>query len=205
MKQSASEEPRGRLALQHPASGDDIPEDCGIISIHLSEMVQLFDPMDPSPFREKDLDPKAEEYIIESIRELPSGKLCALLVYIDQPPGLPDEGNAAGQAIRLHFSRRSQILQRKFRILIRRGLISLAIGLAFLAAVLVLAENVGGLLGESHMAALLSEGLLIVGWVAMWRPLEIFLYDWWPIAGERRMHDRLSRIRVRIVYTARTL
>jgi hypothetical protein len=33
----------------------------------------------------------------------------------------------------------------------------------------------------------------------MWRPLEIFLYDWWPIVGERRLHERLSRIEVRIV------
>jgi hypothetical protein len=46
----------------------------------------------------------------------------------------------------------------------------------------------------------LDERLLIVGWVAMWRPLEIFLCDWWPIAGERRLHDRLSRISVRVVY-----
>jgi hypothetical protein len=26
----------------------------------------------------------------------------------------------------------------------------------------------------------------------MWRPLEIFLYDWWPIATERKLYDRLS-------------
>jgi hypothetical protein len=45
---------------------------------------------------------------------------------------------------------------------------------------------------------LFEQGLLIVGWVAMWRPLEIFLYDWWPILGERRIHDDLSRIQVRI-------
>ena len=34
----------------------------------------------------------------------------------------------------------------------------------------------------------------------MWKPLEVFLYDWWPILGERRIHDRLSRIKVRIIY-----
>jgi hypothetical protein len=36
----------------------------------------------------------------------------------------------------------------------------------------------------------------------MWKPLEIFLYDWWPILGERGIRDRLSRIKVRIVYAA---
>ena len=159
--------------------------------------------MDPSPFRERDLEPKAEVYIIESVRELSSGKACALLFHIDAPPGSPDEGVSAGQAIRLHFSRRSQLLKRQLRNLVRRGLISLGIGLSFLAIVLILSENVGSLMGDSGVSALLSEGLLIVGWVAMWRPLEIFLYDWWPIVGERRIHDRLSRIRVRVVYMGR--
>ena len=29
----------------------------------------------------------------------------------------------------------------------------------------------------------------------MWRPLEIFLYDWWPIRAEGRLFDRLAAIR----------
>ena len=35
----------------------------------------------------------------------------------------------------------------------------------------------------------------------MWRPLEIFLYDWWPIRAEARLFDRLSVMPVRIAYT----
>jgi len=46
----------------------------------------------------------------------------------------------------------------------------------------------------------LRESLLIGGWVAMWRPLEVFLYDWWPIRLEARLYDRLSAMPVRIVY-----
>jgi hypothetical protein len=40
----------------------------------------------------------------------------------------------------------------------------------------------------------------------MWRPLEVFLYDWWPIRAERELLRRLSTIPVRIEYgaTART-
>jgi hypothetical protein len=46
----------------------------------------------------------------------------------------------------------------------------------------------------------IREGFLIGGWVAMWRPLEVFLYDWWPIRAEARLFDRLSRMPVRIDY-----
>ena len=63
----------------------------------------------------------------------------------------------------------------------------------------VIVRLVGQLLGESAVALLSREGLIIVGWVAMWRPLEIFLYDWWPILGDKRIRERLSRIAVRVI------
>ena len=46
---------------------------------------------------------------------------------------------------------------------------------------------------------LMSEGLLIGGWVAMWRPLQIFLYEWWPIARKRRIYQALARSSVQVV------
>ena len=48
---------------------------------------------------------------------------------------------------------------------------------------------------------MLRESLLSGGWVAMWRPVEIFLYDWWPIRAEARLFDRLAAMPVRIEYT----
>jgi hypothetical protein len=32
----------------------------------------------------------------------------------------------------------------------------------------------------------------------MWRPMEIFLYEWWPLLRSRRMYENLSRMRVEI-------
>jgi hypothetical protein len=179
--------------------GAPIPADCGVIEVSLRKLSQLFDSMDPSPFHEKDLDRDAEEYIVDSAKEPPGRAPCALVLYVDQPAGLPEEERAVEDAIRVHFARRSRLARQKLRRLIRRGLISLGIGLAFLAAVHLIAQTVGRMLGQTSLAMLSREGLVIVGWVAMWRPLEIFLYDWWPIVGERRIHDRLSRMSVRIV------
>ena len=56
-----------------------------------------------------------------------------------------------------------------------------------------------GMLRETRFAGVARESLLIGGWVAMWRPLEVFLYDWWPIRAEARLFDRLSAMTVRIV------
>jgi hypothetical protein len=45
---------------------------------------------------------------------------------------------------------------------------------------------------------MLAEGMLIVGWVAMWGPLDVFLYGWWPIARRRRLFSRLMRLDVEL-------
>lgn len=161
-------------------------------------MGQLFDALDPATHQEKDLSPKIDEYIVESAAELSGGAPFALTVHLDQP-GSGDEERLVGEAVRAHFTRRARSLGRKLRRLLRRGLVSLGIGLAFLIAVFLAGQFAVRMMGESGLWILFRESLLIVGWVAMWRPLEIFLYDWWPIAGERRLHDRLSRITVRVV------
>ena len=53
---------------------------------------------------------------------------------------------------------------------------------------------------SNHVTGILKESLLIGGWVAMWKPMEIFLYDWWPIRADAALADRLTMMPVRISY-----
>ena len=187
-------------ATDYHSCDDAISPDDRIVEIHVRELNQLFNSLDPSPFRERDLDADAEQYIIDSVKELPSRKPSVLEISIDRPAQNSDEGRMIGQAIRIHFARRSQVLARELRRLIHRGAISLVIGLSFMAAFFLLGQLIPQLFGEHRLTNLVKEGMIIGGWVAMWRPLEIFLYDWWPIVGERRVHDQLSRVNVRVIF-----
>lgn len=181
-------------------SGDPVAPDSALIKVYVRELSQLFDSMDPSPFREKDLDRNAHEYIVETAKELSTRVPIALIVYLERSIGLPDEGKILGDAIREHFARKSRRLRFELRQLLRRGWISLIIGLSFLAATVIAGEAVIRRMPHSPWAAIFHESLLIGGWVAMWKPLELFLYDWWPILGERHVYDRLSRMPIQIVY-----
>ena len=134
------------------------------------------------------------------MKESDAKKVCEVVLHFDQPRTIADEEQVVARAIRGYFARRARILQFKLRQLIRRGLISLAIGLAFLGAFFLSGRMLIHLMGENAFTTLVTESLIIGGWVAMWRPLEIFLYDWWPILGERRLYDRVSRIPVRVAY-----
>ena len=127
-------------------------------------------------------------------------KLLALVVHLDRPAGRADEAAALREAIHEYFGQRVFASRRKLRELFRRGRISLAIALAFLTASIAVGDVVAGYLGESRLGGVIREGFLIGGWVAMWRPLEVFLYDWWPIRAEARLLQRLSTMPVRIEY-----
>ena len=155
--------------------------------------------MDPAPFHEKALDPDAEEFIVGNAKELPAGVTPSLGLFVDQLDRSPEELSVVGQAIRVHFARRAEMKRRELRQLLRLGRISLGIGLSFLAISVVGSELAATSMDARPLADVLRESLVIGGWVAMWRPMEILLYDWWPVRNDQRLFERLSHMEVRIV------
>jgi len=189
------------MSDQPISAGDDIPPKCQLIEVRVAELRQLFNAIDPSPFRERDLDPRAEEFIVGWGRDLSADAPLALVVHLERAAGRPDESVLLRQAIHEFFSQRATSSRRGLRQLFRHGRISLAIGLAFLTTSIAVGDAIATYFKGSRWPEVVRESLLIGGWVAMWRPLEVFLYDWWPIRAETRLYDRLSAMPVKIVYT----
>jgi len=182
------------------SAGDALPQHCQVIEIRVAELRQLFNAIDPSPFRQRDLDPRAEQFIVDWASDLATDSPWALVVHLDRPAGRVDEAAALREAVHEYFGQRVVATRRKLRELFRRGRISLVIALAFLAASIAVGDAVAAYLEGSRIGGFIREGFLIGGWVAMWRPLEVFLYDWWPIRADGRLLQRLSTMPVRIEY-----
>jgi hypothetical protein len=188
---------------EHPSSGDSIAAKDFVIKVYVRELDQLFDSMDPSPFHEKDLDRNAHEYIVGAATEMSAGEPAALLVYLEKPAGLPDEAQCLGEAIRVYFARRADQARLQLRQRVRAGWIALAVGLMLLIGSVVVGQQVAQRLGAGPLATVVRESLLIGGWVAMWRPMDFFLYEIWILRGQLRVYEQLSRIAVRVVYTGK--
>ena len=176
-----------------------------VLELYLTDSRQLFNSMDPAPFRERDLDPKAAAYIIDWAREAPSGRSLSLIVHLGRESAAADDAAMVSEAVHEYFRRRAIATRHQLRQLFRVGRISLLIGIAFLGVAVAAGEFLAGLVREKSYAWLLKESLVIGGWVALWRPLEIFLYDWWPILAEARLYDRLSEMDVRVPGTGATV
>lgn len=165
------------------------------IEISLRSIDQLFNSMDPSPFHEKDLDRAAEEFIVSWAQEFPRGEPMALNIHLDHVPEHEDAPELIQRAVHHYFAYRAKLNRRDLKRLLRDGRTSLLIGLTFLAACLFTA----GLLAETHRAwSIVREGLTIAGWVAMWRPMEIYLYDWWPLRRRAQILAKLSHMDVQV-------
>lgn len=169
-------------------------ERAATIEIRLGNLHQLFNSFDPSPFHERDLDQDAEDYIVESSDEFPLQRPLTLVIHLpaDQVP--PDTFDLP-LAIHNYFAYRLSESRRRLRFFFRDGRIALLIGLAFLFGCIAL-RQLAFALGPGTGSEIAAEGLLIIGWVAMWRPLEIFLYDWRPLHRRCRLLAKLCEIPV---------
>jgi hypothetical protein len=167
------------------------------IEINLNRLSQLFNSLDPSPFHERDLDQDAEDYIVGSAEEAPRQHPLRLVIHLpaEQLPhtGAPD----LATAIHHYFAYRETHERRRLRLLFRDGRIALVTGLAFLLSCMLLRE-VALSFGSGTIFHIIGEGMLISGWVAMWRPLEIFLYEWVPIRRRCRILAKLAKTPVKV-------
>lgn len=180
-----------------PAEG--FPPGCALIEVHVAELKQIFNSLDPTPFRERDIDPRAEEFIGGWAREISPDKPLGLLIHVDREDATAGQIAIVKDAVRDYFAERASVTRQQLRLLFRRGRTSLVIGLVFLAGSILAGNVAAEMLEGTDVADIARESLLIGGWVAMWRPIEVFLYDWWPIRAEARLFDRLSAMIVRVV------
>jgi hypothetical protein len=190
--------PTSLAAAAPTAAGGGAADRSFELRVYVGEVRQLFDSLDPSPFRDRDLDPKAAEYIVDSAREAPADAPLSLVVQLGREPAGEETASMLRSAVDEHFGRCAAASRRRLRDLFRTGRISLLIGLTVLGGAIALGEFLAGLLRSESHAYLIKETLIIGGWVALWRPMEIFLYDWWPIRAEARLFDRLATIPVNV-------
>lgn len=183
------------MAGKHPYRRED---GRSVVDVALSDIRLLFSALDPSPIREKDLDPSTEAYILGAIRELGGGRNPVKIVFHVPPEqfaGLDSAGHV--DSIHNYFSYCAWAEAQALGHMGRTAWVSMVIGLSFLFACLAAREF---LVPPTGMVwPILQEGLLIIGWVAMWRPLELVLYDWWPIWRRHRLYRRLAAIPIAFV------
>ena len=169
------------------------------IDFRLTKVDQLFDTRDPSPFRERDLDDAFVRSLLSSARELQHHGPFRLCLILGSPSGISSK--EVTDAIHHYFLFEAQYEEQELHDQRARGFFILTLGLIFLgicsAGAFFVARTFPGVASE-----ILAEGLTILGWVALWEPLSILLYDWWPSSRKIALYRILSRVPVDVISEA---
>lgn len=142
------------------------------------------------------LNPDAEELIIEEATMASSNDHIHLKIHL-----LKDEMSRKDEisaAIHKHFTYRREKSEKQLKTILRLGWKSLLISIVLLA-LLVSLTLVIKLLPEGGLSITVREILIILGWVALWRPADFLLYEWRPFKREVNLFRKLEQCRVEII------
>jgi hypothetical protein len=136
--------------MSETASGD-------MIELRVDNVAQLFHTLDPFPFRERDLDEEAEEFIVGWAREPAADRVITIVVHLPEAEAQTKVARELKEAFQGYFSHHADAIQREINELFLVGRRSLGIGASILAACLLLAHLAGGYLIESPFRRLVEE------------------------------------------------
>jgi hypothetical protein len=167
-----------------------------LIPIRLADLNQFFNTFDPSPFHDKDIDDDAERYIINAVRSFPLKTKLKLVFYL--PQAYHEEASKTLMyAIDNYFDFKATMASYELSSTFSEGRVALLFGVSFLF-VCIGARTLLGFLSAYPVGNILLEGLSIVGWVAMWRPIQILLYDWWFQFRMKKVYEKIRDIPIEI-------
>jgi hypothetical protein len=170
------------------------------IDIKIKKVNQLFNSFDPSPFLEKDLDDDAFEYIVSSVSEQHIKLKQKILIHIPKNQRSKLSEVEIRRAIHNFFEYKKILAERSIKLKIKEGQLSFIVGITFLVLCLGIGEYIKSL-ANNAFTNIAYEGLLIGGWVAMWKPISDILYEWWPIWKEKRIYKKISEMDIEFMYT----
>ncbi len=166
-----------------------------LIELSLKSPLQLFDIRDPSPFREKDLDSGFVEYITSAAKELKASKNLKLLIYIEEPEKESLGEFSIATAIQDFFSYHQELMKTELSDYLKRAQVFFLLGLLVLFTSLSIAYSISYNPLNPGLN-IIREGIIIIGWVSMWKPMELILFDWLPLYEKMNFYKKLSKMEV---------
>jgi hypothetical protein len=169
----------------------------GTIELRVQSISQLFCILDSYPFRERGLSPEAERYLVEHAADLPKDRQIAIVAHVEEGGDVQADAANLTHAVGARFATQAKTETRELEALFRDGGRALMIGLTILGICLFLGWQLS-LNFEGALSRILGESFVIIGWVVIWRPAEMFLYDWVPIVRRRTLFRRLAAATVTV-------
>jgi hypothetical protein len=169
------------------------------IELRIAHPAQFYNLLDPAPNDEKEINHATESYIMDSLEDMPNDKRSSakIVLYLEQT--LYDDEKIRTDmehAIHSHFALRLCTAHQKYKLAMNKGRMYLVRGLIFLMICLILSSVVTSIHNQNDIVYAIGQSFVIIGWVALWKPVEFYLYDRRDILNERKILEQLESITV---------
>jgi len=176
--------------------------DKSLIEVRVKNAQQLFDVRDPAPFRERDLDDDFVEYISTSVEEIGYNSNLKIVINIGEKEAESIERPIIKEAIRAYLDYQIELKRLHLSKLFRTVRLFLVFGLASLFTCLFVARTIEKRFDPDSFFYVTREGFVILGWVAIWKPFELVLFDWYPVFDKIKLLRKLRDCEIDIVYVS---
>lgn len=169
------------------------------IELRIAHPAQFYNLLDPAPNDEKEINHATESYIMDSLEDMPNDKRSSAKIVLYLEKTLYDDEEIRTdmeQAIQSHFALRLCSANQKYKLSMNKGRRYLARGLIFLIICLILSSVVTSTYNQNDIIYAIGQSFVVIGWVALWKPVEFYLYDRHDSLNERKILKQLETITV---------
>jgi hypothetical protein len=172
----------------------------GPIAIALADPGQMIETQAVSPFRDGDLlRPEAADYLLRRTRMLPRNVPVRIAITLPADAlGAPEAARIA-PAIAAHFAALARTEDKAMADHMADAWRAATIGLVVFGFALAIAWRLYARLEDYAFARIVRESFVILGWVAMWKPVEMLVHERLPIARRRRLYRRIASADITIL------
>jgi hypothetical protein len=172
------------------------------ITLHLDRGEYFFVAPDLDPLHQKAIYEPGVDTVFTKVRAGRLRDAVRLTLF------LPPDQITPGLELRLKESMKDYCLyqvnqfQQSLNMQRRLGRRTLWVGLTILVIALIL-SGLGGYIMENAtskfmigLGGFMFNGFMIIGWVSLWTPTSMLLFDWWPDAVSKRTYEKMAEMPV---------
>jgi len=167
-----------------------------IIKISIKSYNDIFNDLDPAPFRKRDLDPDLRLYIEESSADIPLKNKISIQFRAPMPIKDNDKEKKVIMGLKTYF----QFVIRTFEKDIMQGYRKGAIYIVCSFLLLLSAYYLSSIIPDFFLLVTLVEGLFIGGWVFLWEAIAVFAFKNREIRIKWKRYKRLNEAPMDFIY-----
>jgi hypothetical protein len=167
-----------------------------VLELSVNSLSELIDTSRPTCLGKRHLHEDIAAHLLEEVAAAPRHAPVKLNLML--PADEVARATDIATAIRTYFDNCCNDEQRQINAILRNGRIALMIALTLLLLVNGLGASIRATF-SGRFAGALADGLEIFGWVAMWKPAELLLYEWVPVLRKKKLLARLATMEIECI------